>query len=95
MTGAHAWRPGGRAVCARAAPSFGVDTVVSFKTGRDRVDIRGAGLTFATLALEAVDADGDGTVDDTRLVIATVGVRGTFLFLDTAPAAVTATDFFF
>jgi Ca2+-binding RTX toxin-like protein len=70
--------------------SFGTDTVTDYQDGFDKLDLD-SGLTFNQLVITAVDADGDGAMDDVSI---TVG-NSTILLLNVNVGSLTADDFLF
>ncbi|WP_159998891.1 calcium-binding protein [Roseomonas sp. 18066] len=75
----------------RMSLQAGTDVVVDFEDGIDRFDLTGVVRSFAALFIDSIDADGDGEVDD---VLVDMGSRNVYV-LDTARAAIGASDFIF
>ena len=70
--------------------TFGQDVVLDFGTGVDKFDMD-ASLSFAALAISAVDSDGDGAADDVRVAAG----ADRFDVLNTSLASIDAGDFLF
>ena len=70
--------------------TFGQDVVLDFGTGVDKFDMD-ASLSFAALAISAVDSDGDGAADDVRVAAG----ADRFDVLNTSLATIDAGDFLF
>jgi serralysin len=62
--GNDALRGGAGADSFRFRDQWGADTVSDFQNGSDRIDLRGAGLSFNELSIAQRDADRDGRADD-------------------------------
>lgn len=70
---------------------WGADTIRGFEDGLDRLDLRGNGLSFGSLAISQRDLDADGVRDDVFVKAA----GGSIGLINVKLAAITAADFLF
>lgn len=71
------------------------DTIADFTGGQDRIDLTFYQTSFAQLAVTAVDADGDGAIDDVSIAVGHGTDSLQLTLVDTAAATILATDFIF